>query len=78
MDIDKCCITRFPTPVLSQRAQPVEKIDDNIKELTQKQTMLLNQIAKEKAPEIKKELQREAMLIAIRKTELRTEFLNKK
>jgi peptide deformylase len=36
MDIDKCCITHFPTPVLSQRAKPVEKIDDNIKKLADK------------------------------------------
>jgi len=33
MDIDKCCITHFPAPVLSQRAKPVEKIDDYVKKL---------------------------------------------
>ena len=36
VDIDKGCITHFPTPVLSQRAKPVEKIDDNIKKLAEK------------------------------------------
>ena len=36
VDVDKCCITHFPTPVLSQPAKPVEKIDDNIRALAQK------------------------------------------
>jgi peptide deformylase len=30
LDIGKCCITRFPAPVLGQKAKPVEKIDDSI------------------------------------------------
>ena len=51
---------------------------NTIKKLTEKQTILLNQSAKEKDPEIKEQLKREAMLIALKKTELRTEFLNKK
>ncbi len=36
LDVDKCCITRFPTPVLGQRAKPVEKIDDSIRALADK------------------------------------------
>jgi len=30
MDIDKCCLTRYPSRVLGQRAKPVERIDDEI------------------------------------------------
>ena len=33
LDIGKCCITRFPSPVLGQKAKPVEKIDDSIRAL---------------------------------------------
>lgn len=36
LDVDKCCITRFPAPVLGQPAKPVEKIDDNIRALADK------------------------------------------
>ncbi len=35
-DVDKCCITRFPTPVLGQKAKPIEKIDDSIRALADK------------------------------------------
>jgi peptide deformylase len=35
-DADKCCITRFPSPVLGQKAKPVEKIDDSIRILAAK------------------------------------------
>jgi peptide deformylase len=36
IDISKCEITRFPTPVLGQQAKPVEKIDDSIRALAEK------------------------------------------
>jgi peptide deformylase len=36
MDLEKCCIIHFPTPVLAQRSKHVEKIDDSIKNLTEK------------------------------------------
>lgn len=43
LDIDKCCITRFPAPVLGQRAKPVEKIDDSIHALADKMMDLMVQ-----------------------------------
>ena len=36
IDISKCEITRFPSPVLAQKAQPVEKIDGDIRTLADK------------------------------------------
>lgn len=36
LDVGKCCITRFPAPVLGQQAKPVEKIDDSIRALADK------------------------------------------
>ena len=36
IDIDKCRITHYPAEVLAGRAQPVEKIDDNIRLLVEK------------------------------------------
>lgn len=36
LDVDKCCITRFPSPVLGQKAAPIEKIDDTIRALADK------------------------------------------
>ncbi len=36
VEVEKCCITRWPTPVLTEKAQPVEKIDDNIRALAEK------------------------------------------
>ncbi len=36
MNIEKCRITHYPAGVLSQRAQPVKKIDDNIHRLVEK------------------------------------------
>jgi peptide deformylase len=36
VDVDKCCMTRFPEPVLTQVAKPVESIDDSIKKLSEK------------------------------------------
>lgn len=38
IDIEKCRLTRYPTPVLAKRAEPVEEIDDNIRRLTEKMT----------------------------------------
>jgi peptide deformylase len=43
LDVDKCCITRFPTPVLGQKAKPVEKIDDTICVLADKMMDLMVQ-----------------------------------
>jgi peptide deformylase len=36
LDVDKCCITHFPSPVLAQKAKPVEKIDGDIRILADK------------------------------------------
>lgn len=36
MDIEKCRITHYPTEVLGVRAQPVEKVDSNIRRLVEK------------------------------------------
>jgi peptide deformylase len=36
IDIDKCRITHYPADVLAGPAQPVEKIDDNIRQLVEK------------------------------------------
>ncbi len=36
LDVDKCCITRFPAPVLGEPAKPVDKIDDTIAALADK------------------------------------------
>jgi peptide deformylase len=36
VDIEKCKITRWPTPVLLDKAKPIEKIDDNIRALAEK------------------------------------------
>jgi peptide deformylase len=36
IDIDKCCITRFPASVLGRPAKPIEKIDDSIRALAEK------------------------------------------
>jgi peptide deformylase len=36
LDVSKCCITRFPEPVLGQQAKPIEKIDDTIRALAEK------------------------------------------
>lgn len=33
MDIEKCCLTRYPDPVLAERAKPIDKIDDDIRKL---------------------------------------------
>jgi peptide deformylase len=36
VDVDKCCMTRYPAPVLRQKAQPIEKIDGNICRLAER------------------------------------------
>jgi len=36
IDIDKCYITHYPTGVLGRRAEPVEEIDDNIRQFVDK------------------------------------------
>ncbi|HAL45433.1 MAG: peptide deformylase [Planctomycetes bacterium GWF2_42_9] len=36
VNVDKCKITRWPTPVLLEKAEPIEKIDDNIRALAEK------------------------------------------
>lgn len=36
IDVGKCKITRWPTPVLLQKAEPIEKIDDTIRALAEK------------------------------------------
>ena len=41
MDIEKCKITHFPADVLAKPAQPVEKIDDNIRKLVEKMTDIM-------------------------------------
>lgn len=41
IDINKCRITHYPAPVLAGTAEPVEKIDDNIRQLTEKMTDIM-------------------------------------
>jgi peptide deformylase len=41
VDVEKCRITRYPAEILSARAQPVEKIDDNIRRLVKKMTDIM-------------------------------------
>ena len=36
IDIEKCRITHYPDAVLARRAQPIEKIDDSIRQLVEK------------------------------------------
>jgi peptide deformylase len=33
IDPEKCCMTRFPAPVLAEKAKPIEAIDDSIRRL---------------------------------------------
>lgn len=40
-DIQKCQITHFPANVLKKRAEPIEKIDDNIHQLAEKMTDIM-------------------------------------
>jgi len=41
IDIEKCRITHYPAEVLARRAQPVENIDDNIRQLVKKMTDIM-------------------------------------
>ncbi len=41
IDIEKCRITRYPADVLARRAQLVEKIDNNIRQLVEKMTNIM-------------------------------------
>jgi len=41
IDIDKCHITHYPAGVLGTRAEPVEEIDDNIRQLVDKMTDIM-------------------------------------
>ena len=41
MDVEKCKITHYPADVLAGRAQPIEKIDDNIRRLVEKMTDIM-------------------------------------
>jgi peptide deformylase len=41
IDVQKCHITHYPAGVLAGRARPVEKIDDNIRQLVQKMTDIM-------------------------------------
>jgi len=41
IDIDKCRITRYPAEVLAGQAEPVETIDDNIRQLIKKMAEIM-------------------------------------
>ena len=41
IDIEKCRITHYPADVLAGRTRPIEKIDDNIRELVDKMTDIM-------------------------------------
>jgi peptide deformylase len=41
IDFDKCRITHYPDEVLAKSAKPVEKIDDNIRQLVEKMTEIM-------------------------------------
>ncbi len=41
IDVDKCRITHYPDEVLAKPARPVEKIDDNIRQLVEKMTEIM-------------------------------------
>jgi peptide deformylase len=41
IDVDKCRITHYPAEVLAKSAKPVEKIDDNIRQLVEKMTEIM-------------------------------------
>ena len=41
VDIDKCRMTQFPAPVLGRKARPVEKVDDNIRQLAEKMVNIM-------------------------------------
>ena len=41
IDIERCRITHYPAEVLAKAAEPVEKIDDNIRRLAEKMTEIM-------------------------------------
>ena len=41
IDIEKCRITHYPADVLAKSAEPVEKIDDNIRQFVEKMTDIM-------------------------------------
>jgi len=41
IDVEKCRITRYPADVLAKPAEPIEKIDDNIRRLVEKMTEIM-------------------------------------
>ncbi|HLB72522.1 MAG TPA: peptide deformylase [Sedimentisphaerales bacterium] len=41
VDVDKCRITRYPAAVLGKRAEPVERVDDNIRRFVGKMTEIM-------------------------------------
>lgn len=41
IDIDKCRITHYPASVLGKRAEPIEKIDDDIRRFVEKMTEIM-------------------------------------
>ena len=41
VDVEKCQLTHYPADVLAGQARPVEKIDDNIRQLVQKMTDIM-------------------------------------
>jgi len=41
VDIEKCRITHYPDDVLGKPAKPIEKIDDNIRQLVEKMTDIM-------------------------------------
>ena len=41
IDLDKCCITHYPSDVLAKPAKPIEKIDDHIRQLVEKMTDIM-------------------------------------
>jgi len=43
IDIEKCCITHLPADVLGKKAEPVEQIDDNIRQLVDKMYDIMRQ-----------------------------------
>jgi len=43
IDMERCRIMHYPAPVLTGRAKPVEKIDDNVRQLVEKMTDIMFQ-----------------------------------
>jgi len=41
IDVEKCRITHYPAMVLAKRAEPVERVDDNIRQLVEKMTEIM-------------------------------------